>query len=388
MQNFKYLTLCFILFILLIFKKIVSKFNLSKKKRFIKDVLFISGYKSKSDHQLYRFRILHQKEQLNAGFMESDDNYYLKFDPLSIRDYRIIIFFRCPWTKKVEESILLAKSLNKRILLDIDELVFDTKFTNTLPHIKSLSVKQKEKYDDIVLRMRKTLKLCEGAITSTQFIANEIKHYVSNVFVNHNVANEIMWKLSQKALINIDNKKDEGNIIIGYFSESFSNYSDFEMIKSVLLKILKEFKQVQILLMVDNYFPDYLNEFSSQIIFKKFIDWRKMPEIIANIDINIVPLQNNSFNYAKSEMKWVEVSMVKVPTIASNLGIFKEVINHNETGLLCSDLSDWYISLKTLINNKYFRKLLGENAYNICKEEYNTIHTGYRFANYIKLNIK
>ena len=199
MQNFKYLTLCFILFILLIFKKIVSKFNLSKKKRFIKDVLFISGYKSKSDHQLYRFRILHQKEQLNAGFMESDDNYYLKFDPLSVRDYRIIIFFRCPWTKKVEESILLAKSLNKRILLDIDELVFDTKFTNTLPHIKSLSVKQKEKYDDIILGMRKTLKLCEGAITSTQFIANEIKHYVSNVFVNHNVANEIMWKLSQKA---------------------------------------------------------------------------------------------------------------------------------------------------------------------------------------------
>ena len=383
MQKFKYLTLCFILFILLIFKKIIPKFNLYKKKRFIKDVLFISGYKSKSDHQLYRFRILHQKEQLNAGFMESDDNYYLKFDPLSVRDYRIIIFFRCPWTKKVEESILLAKSLNKRVLFDIDELVFDTKFTNTLPHIKSLSVRQKDKYDDIVLRMRKTLKLCEGAITSTQFIANEIKHYVSNVFVNHNVASEIMWKLSQKALINIDNKKDEGNIIIGYFSESFSNYSDFEMIKSALLKILKEFKQVQILLMVDNYFPDYLNEFSSQIIFKKFIDWRKMPEIIANIDINIVPLQNNSFNYAKSEMKWVEVSMVKVPTIASNLGIFKEVINHNETGLLCSDLSDWYISLKTLINNKYLRKLLGENAYNICKEEYNTIHTGYRFANYI-----
>ena len=383
MEIFKCLSLCFILLIILILKKVILKFNLSKKTRFIKDVLFISGYKSKSVHQLYRYRILHQKEQLNAGFLESDDNYYLKFDPLLVRDYRIIIFFRCPLTNKVEEAITLAKSLNKRILFDIDELVFDTKFTNALPYIKTLSLKQKEKYDDSILRMRKTLKLCQGAIASTQFIANELKHYVSDVFVNHNVASEIMWKLSQNALINMDNKKNKDKIIIGYFSEMPSYYSDFEMIKLVLLKILKEFKQVQILFMSDNHFPDYLNEFSSQVIFKKFIKWRKLPEIIANIDINVVPLENNVFNYAKSEIKWIEASMVKVPTIASNLGIFKEVINHNETGLLCSDLNDWYISLKILINNKYLRKLLGENAYNICKEKYNTLYTGYKFANYI-----
>ena len=199
MEIFKYLSLCFILLILLILKKVILKFNLSKKKRFIKDILFISGYKSKSGHQLYRYRILHQKEQLNAGFLESDDNYYLKFDPLLVRDYRIIIFYRCPLTNKVEEAITLAKSLNKRILFDIDELVFDTKFTNALPYIKTLSEKQKEKFDDSVLRMRKTLKLCQGAIASTQFIANELKHYVSDVFVNHNVASEIMWKSSQNA---------------------------------------------------------------------------------------------------------------------------------------------------------------------------------------------
>ena len=199
MEIFKCLSLCFILLIILILKKVILKFNLSKKTRFIKDVLFISGYKSKSVHQLYRYRILHQKEQLNAGFLESDDNYYLKFDPLLVRDYRIIIFYRCPLTNKVEEAITLAKSLNKRILFDIDELVFDTKFTNALPYIKTLSEKQKEKFDDSVLRMRKTLKLCQGAIASTQFIANELKHYVSDVFVNHNVASEIMWKLSQNA---------------------------------------------------------------------------------------------------------------------------------------------------------------------------------------------
>ncbi len=383
MKQFKCLSLFLLVLVSLIIKKVILKLNLSENKRFIKDVLFVSGCKAESVPQLYRYRILHQKEQLNAGFLECDDFYYLKLDPCIVRNYRIIIFFRCPWTKQIDEAITLAKKLNKRILFDIDDLIFDTKYTDTMTYIKSLSAKKKEKYDNGVMRIRKTLMLCDGAITSTQFIANELKQYAFDIFINHNVANEEMWKISQKVLIHKDYKSNKDSIIIGYFSGSFSHFSDFIMIKSALIKILTEFKKVKILLMGDIDIPDFLNEFSSQVKFKNFIDWKKLPEIIANIDINIVPLENNIFNYAKSEIKWLEASMVKVPTIASNLGIFKNVINNNVTGLLCSDLNDWYISLKTLITNEYLRKKLGENAYNVCKLEYNTLYTGNKFANYI-----
>ena len=79
----------------------------------------------------------------------------------------------------------------------------------------------------------------------------------------------------------------------------------------------------------------------------------------------------------------MEAALVKVPTIASNVGAFKQVINHNLTGLLCDDVNDWYISLKNLIYNKELRKYIGENAYNHCKKEYNTIYSGAKFANYI-----
>ena len=43
-------------------------------------------------------------EQLNAGFLESDEYFYLKIDPLIVTNYRIIIFFRCPWTKKTAQA--------------------------------------------------------------------------------------------------------------------------------------------------------------------------------------------------------------------------------------------------------------------------------------------
>ena len=322
-------------------------------------------------------------EQLNAGFMESDEYFYLDLVPHIVRNYRVIIFFRCPLTKNVWKAIKLAKKLNKKVLFDIDDLVIDKKYTNTIPYVKTLSPKEKKLYDDGVERMGKTLYLCDGAITTTITLANILKNYVSEVFINHNVASEEMWKLSQDSLIS-NNKKDfDQSVIIGYFSGSITHNPDLDMIKLSLIKILKEFKNVKILLMGELSFPKYFIEFKEQIIRKNFIDWRLLPKIISSIDINIAPIEKSIFNEAKSENKWVEAALVQVPTIASNYGEFKNVIIHNKTGILCSDLNDWYVSLKTLIINQQLRKNIGENAYKVCKRKYNTIYTGKKLANYI-----
>jgi glycosyltransferase involved in cell wall biosynthesis len=300
-----------------------------------------------------------------------------------IRDFRIIIFYRCPWTKEVDLAIKLAKKLNKKVFFDVDDLVIDKKYTNLIPYLKTLTPKEKNLYDDGVERMKKTLLLCEGAITTTRTLAKELKHYVSNVYINRNVASEEMWKLSNDALETKNTYKKGDNIIIGYFSGSITHNSDIDMIKSALIRILREFKNVKILLFGELSFPIFLNEFSSQIITKKFTDWKKLPKVISSVDINIAPIEQTIFNEAKSENKWVEAALVKVPTVSSNYGEFKNVIIHNETGLLCSNINDWYDSLKTLIINEKLRKTIGENAYKICKKKYNTIYTGRKFANYI-----
>ena len=157
------------------------------------------------------------------------------------------------------------------------------------------------------------------------------------------------------------------------------------MIKPILYKILKEYKTVQILLfgLISN--DNLFNDFPSQIILKRFIDWKQLPKIISTVDINIAPIENLTFNWAKSENKWVEAALVKVPTIASNYGQFKRVIKHNETGLLCSDLNDWYLNLKSLINNEVLRRKIGENAYEYCRKEYTTLYNHYKLVNFITL---
>mgnify|MGYP002626550565 CR=1 FL=1 len=359
-----------------------SKININDK-RILKDVLFINGCDLNIIAHPYRYRVLHQMEQLNTGFFESDECFYLDLEPFMVLNYRVFIFFRCPWTEKIEQSIILAKSLNKKVLFDIDDLVIDTKYTEMIPYIKTLSPSEKALYDDGVMRIGKTLKLCDGSLTTTEGLARELKNYIPNVFINRNVASEEMWKISQNSLIKKDNITNNENIIIGYFSGSITHISDIEMIKPALIQILKEFKNVKLLLLGELTFSDLLNEFPNQIINKTFVDWRELPEIISSVDINIAPLEKNIFNEAKSENKWVEASLVKVPTIASNCGAFKQVIKNNETGLLCSDINEWYNSLKSLINNEFLRKIIGENSYNFCKEKYNTLYTGRYLVNYI-----
>ena len=66
---------------------------------------------------------------------------------------------------------------------------------------------EKELSNDEVILIGKTLKLCDGVITSSEVLAKELKHYFSNVFLNHNVASEEMWKISQISLINMNHKK-------------------------------------------------------------------------------------------------------------------------------------------------------------------------------------
>ena len=357
--------------------------GLKNEPRFTKDVLFINGCDPNKLPHPYRYRVLHQMEQLEAGYLRCDQIFYLEIKPFIVRYYRIIIIFRCPWTKKIGEAINLAKNLNKKVFFDIDDLVIDTKYANKISFLNTLSKRQKYLYNYGVKRMGITLKNCHGAITTTETLAKELKNYVSHVFINHNVASEKMWRLSQDALSKKNLTRKNNQIIIGYFSGSISHNPDLEMIIPTLSKILKEYKNVQLLLIGELSSNNFINKFPSQISKKKFIDWKKLPEIISNIDINIAPIENTTFNWAKSENKWVEAALVKVPTIASNYGVFKKIIKQNETGLLCSDLKDWYISLKTLINNKYLRKIIGNNAYHICKEEYNTIYNHKNLVNYI-----
>ena len=354
-----------------------------QKKDFYGDILIINGCTLPHPQ---RYRVDHQIEQLrSAGLFTDRVNYEdLKLDKLKY--YRGFIFYRCPITPTVEEFIKVAKEENKTTFFDIDDLVIDRKYTDTIQFVKDMKKEDKAIYDDGVERMRKTLLMCDYLITSTEGLKEELNQYNKEVYINRNVASEKMVELSKKA---IKEKEEHNDIIMGYLSGSITHNPDLELIKPVLMKLLKKYDNLKLKLVGEIDLPEDLKTFKEQIIIEPFVDWKNLPKIIASLDINLVPLEKSVFNEAKSENKWVEAALTKTVTIACNVGAFKQMIKNGEDGILAeNNEKSWEKELEKLIQDKEYRNKLANHAYNRVMKDNVTIYTSHGIAKFVRSKLK
>ena len=362
---------------------VVGKRNHSLNyKKYYKDVLFING--CTLPHPT-RYRVDHQIEQLRANGFTADSVFYEQLDLKMEKYYKTFVFFRCPVTDTIRDFIRLAKNQNKVIFYDIDDLVFDTKYTSSIKYLNSLSQAEADLYNEGVNRMKETLKLCDYAITTTTVLANELKKYVKDVFINRNVASEEMVMLSIDASEKV--KKDESRFVIGYLSGSITHNPDFEMILPALVRIMKSHHNVYLKVVGILDIPDELKEFSDRVIVEPFVSWKKLPNIIASLDVNLAPLEDSLFNSAKSENKWIEAALCKVPTIASDVGAFHESIKNGVNGFICSTLREWEDTLLKLLNDRNLARSIGEKAFYHVSKNNITMYTGYQLMKFISSKI-
>jgi len=358
---------------------IKKKATVHHEKRRYKDILFINGCTLPHPS---RYRVEHQMEQLHANGLTADSVFYENLTLEMEKYYRGFIFFRCPITDVVSQFIEKAKSQNKVVFYDIDDLVFDKSYTKTIKHLETLNKNELDLYYDGVKRMGDTLKKCDYAITTTPTLAHELEKYVKEVFINRNVASEKMVEFSLRAVQKIQKEKDK--IIIGYLSGSITHNADFELIMPTIEKIMDKYPNVYLKVAGLLDIPQDLKKYSNRIIAAPFMNWEKLPNVIASLDINLAPLEESIFNQAKSENKWVEAALCKVPTVASNLGAFQEMIHDGEDGFLCSNEKEWYRVLEKLVENSDLREKVGNQAYNRVIKNNVTTYTGYNLTKFIK----
>ena len=355
------------------------KYRVTNKYRYYyNDILIINGCTLPHPQ---RYRVDHQVEQLLASGVATDRINYTDLTMDKLKYYRGFIFYRCPITPTIEEFITTAKKENKTVFFVIDDLVIDKKYTKTIKYLETMSKEEKNLYDDGVERMQKTLRMCDYAITTTERLAEELKNYVSEVYINRNVASETMVELSESAR---KNKQSHDDVIIGYLSGSITHNPDIEYVKPALIKIMNKYKNTKLKLVGEIELPDDLKEFQDRIIVEQFVDWQKLPEIIASIDINLAPLEDSIFNEAKSENKWLEAALVKTVTLASDLGAFHQMINDGVDGILFKNEKDFEKKLEKLVKDKEYREEIATNAYNRVIKNNVTTYSGHGLAKFIK----
>ncbi len=345
------------------------------------DVCFINGCDPRIVPHPSRYRVTHQREQLEANNISTDQIFFEDLTEDDVRYANAFVIFRCPYTEKVGALIEAAKKMHKPVYYDIDDLVFDTVYTDLIPYVQGLDETEYNNYSNFVKRMGRTLSMCDGAITTTAALRDEMQKYVPEVLLNRNSASDELYGFSDKALQ--EKTPHEGEIRMGYFSGSISHNADVELILPDLVKLLSKHENLYFYLVGEIDLPEELKAFESRVRFLPFMDWRDLPKNISEMDINLAPLRDDIFNRAKSENKWVEASLVKTVTVASDVGAFKEMVENKETGFLCKD-DEWFDTIEYLIEHPEERERVADNAYAFVKEHCLTMYNGKPLADFFR----
>lgn len=174
----------------------------------------------------------------------------------------------------------------------------------------------------------------------------------------------------------------ENKIVIG-LTGSPTHAGDWQVLETVLPKIIKDYPNVMLLNM--GFTPDYLKDLPNTMYLQP-VSYELYCQVIRGCDIILAPVDpNDGFNMGKSPIKAVEgmaaTRMIDgrpagAAVIATNNPIYSIPIRHNKSGLLVKQTPEaWESAIRELIEDTPKRKQLqftgnkyARQAYDISKE--------------------
>jgi glycosyltransferase involved in cell wall biosynthesis len=91
---------------------------------------------------------------------------------------------------------------------------------------------------------------------------------------------------------------------------------------------------------------------------------------ISEIDIGLAPMVTNPWTKGKVGSRPILFAFYGIPTIASPVGINKDIFKNGQNILYASSTTEWEEAINLLILDKQYRKLIGNNALSTYRNHY------------------
>ena len=98
----------------------------------------------------------------------------------------------------------------------------------------------------------------------------------------------------------------------------------------------------------------------------QFVPYEKYEQTLYTSDIALLPLQDNKFNRAKSDLKFIECAACGTAVLASPV-VYSDVIKDGENGFIFYDMKEFAQKLEILIKNRDKRREMATAAYEYVK---------------------
>jgi hypothetical protein len=267
-----------------------------------------------------------------------------------------ILYIQCLYAPDAYQFYADWKSKNKKIILD-----FDDDYINIPPdspeQTEIIDKKTGEAYrfppEMRSLYIQMFTQLADIVVVTTPALRNLYLPWAKEVKIIPNCVSSEMKR---------DVPKEPNSKVRILWSGSASHLPDLELIKKPLYEVMEKVGDLVELhfqgpLEFKTIFPELPLVQHSVTDFSTYLD--KIQEI--NPDIALGPLQSNSFNAGKSNLKYCQMTLMEAAFIGSKFGPYLD-IDHEVDGMLVSGEEEWVEAILKLVENKKLRNRIVKNA--------------------------
>lgn len=323
----------------------------------------------------FRYRFFNFKHSLDGSmkyrlvcFLSAEISLIAKY----LQYASAIVFQRAALDNDINSLEKMSQNRGIKIIYDIDDLIYNENCV--LDYLINIGLEPNRqntaRFLGIAAGLTQVAKNCDAFITTTTYLRDHlIEDFGKKTYVIPNYFNKQQEACSKTA---VDERVyDKSKYYIGYFSGSDSHQNDFGICREAVIRMLKKYSDVYLKIVgfmnLDGELAKLKDE--GRVIFKPACSYEELQYEIAEVDLNIAPLVNYYFNDCKSELKFFESALVKVPSAVSAVGVYKDIIKDGENGFLCRDI-DWFDTLETAYLNRGLTASITENAYKYAIEHY------------------
>jgi glycosyltransferase involved in cell wall biosynthesis len=330
----------------------------------MKNVLFVSGLAGDTR----RYRCLHHQEQLAlhniASTLRTADDLAVYAD---ITMHDLLILHRVPASAQIVDLIELAHLRGLPVVFETDDLIFEPELYGSIAFLDTLTPEAANRFRADLHDQARSFALSDYVLTTTSYLAEAAARHGKTVFIQRNACSAEMLERAQAAYRRRNNESGQSprgdEVVVGYFSGTGSHNRDFRLATPALLELLRRYPHLWLHVSGHLELDDRFLAFSERIRRAPYVDWRELPNLIAQVDINLAPLElDNPFCQAKSEIKYSEAALVGVPTVASPTEAFRYAITNGENGYLAEGDAAWLEALVRLVEEPAERQRIGEAA--------------------------
>jgi len=250
-----------------------------------------------------------------------------------------LVLVRYPFSAPLQRLVDRARHHDVRLIFDSDDLVFDPELVQVVMDAVGADREDFRNWQlwfAYMAQLNATMSACRGGLTTgtplRQKMAPHFPRGEVAIVPNFLDRQQEAYSRALLAAKRGTGWAREGPVTIGYFSGTPTHAHDFAIAAPAIARLLRADHGVRLRVVGRLDVVDELAEFGDQIEVLEFMDYLSLQRAIAEVEINVAPLQHHYFTACKSDLKYFEAAAVGTWTVASSSPAFSDAIEDGVTG--------------------------------------------------------